>query len=534
VSTQFRPLSDQVDNWSQMDAALSDSAAYSHPVDRVKRLETDVSVIYLAGGFVYKLKKPVAFGPRDFRLLETRRRMCEEEVRLNRRLAHGIYLGVMEVRFDGSAYAIGGLGKIVDYVVKMVRFDETRLFSSLLAEDKLDLPLVEHATVRLASFHCHTSIAPHESNFGTAAVIREQMDSILQAFDGQLPANWAWAAWFAQTFEALQAYFQKRRQDGYVRECHGDLHLNNIVADRGMALFDCLEFSAELRWIDVISDIAFLVMDYLAHGRRDLAFRTLNRWLEGTGDYSGLAALPFYIGYRALLRAWALGLRNAQVHKSAEDSVVAAYWHVVQTAADPARPALLLCHGFSGSCKSLASDALAMQIGAVRLCADLEHKRAHPLEPVVFERQPQHGSRVESIDGDYRHVLNLASSILGAGFTTIVDAAFLQRRHRKMFIELARQLGIPIFILDFDTPDQLANNRLETSAKAQEIHLSPVDARAEILQSQIQHADPLCGEEQSMTLTFSCTDAAHLCSAGECWAPLTHALAVRGIRGALG
>jgi len=522
-------------HWAAVNTALACSATYSHPAPAIRRIETHISVIYLAGPYAYKIKKPVDFGVLDFRLLATRHAMCKAEVELNRRLAQRLYLGVVAIYFDGCRYSLGGSGEIVDYAVQMLRFDDSKLFSVLLKDGHLELGHIERAAQRLAAFHCQAPVAAADSHFGAAELLHGQMNTVLQTMpDAYAACTSALIAWFELRHLRLRSHFEARRRGGFIRECHGDLHLENIVADPEILMFDCIEFSEDLRWIDVINDLAFLVMYLLAHQRRAFAFRALNRWLEGTGDYAGLAALPLYVAYRALVRAWVVKQRNGQTIVPPWSDAAAHYWQTALTASVTAKPALLLCHGFSGSGKSVASEALAMHIGAVRVCADLERKRTGRMWPALPERLPRQAYAPESIDASYRHLSLLARDSLHAGFTTVVDASFLHRHHRRLFIELARTMGVPIRILDFVAPRAVLASRVQTRASVTPGSATPFsDADVDVLQGQLRDADALCGEEVALTLRFDSTVMREQWADPNYWLPLQHELARAGMHGAL-
>lgn len=537
-------------DWASMDTALASAAAYPHAVDSVERRETHISVVYLAGPFAYKLKKPVELGVLDFRQLDTRRRLCEAEVWLNRRLAPRLYLGVEPIVFDGRTYRVGRVsgnedvgksGTVIDFVVKMRRFDENELLSCRIAARTLNATDVDRVAAHLASFHCTAPAAPADSHFGAPALLTEQIDTPLRELDVLLPGRRIASLRGAcrRRIVQLAPHIQARRSAGFVRECHGDLHLGNIVASTEIACFDCIEFSAELRWIDVVNDIAFLVMDLGVHRRADLAARALNVWLAETGDYFGLPALPLYIAYRASVRAWVhaqrMRLPAAETGETPDVSahtLLGAYLDAARRAIAPARPALLLCHGFSGSGKSAASDALATLIGAVRIDADRERKRAAVLHEASGTHLPAREYDPHARDLHYEQVRKLAAAALRGGISTIVDASFLCERHRRRFIELAYTLAIPVFILDFHAPRDRLVDRVRTRA-TQGAAAAMSDADEHVLAYQLEFADALTPQETALSLRFDTNVPRERFAAAAYWRALTDALASQCVHSAL-
>lgn len=519
--------------WAELDAALCERAAYPHPVDKIERIETHISVIYLAGPYAYKLKKPVAFGDFDFRPLATRRHLCEEELRLNQRFAPQLYLAVVPITHGDAHYAVGGMGAAVDYLVKMARFEQSDLLSQRLAAGRLDSAIIDRTAAVLADFHCRAATRVPHPQLGSHELLQRQIGTICGA---ALTADGHAAQiehWLAGQLGMLARHIDARRAGGFVRECHGDLHLDNLLASGNVSPFDCIEFSDTLRWLDVVNDIAFPVMDLWARGSRKMAFRLLNRWLEGTGDYRGLRALPLYFVYRALVRAWAMDQQATSTsHAKATPSAI--YLSAAWQACAPGRPALLLCHGVSGSGKSLASDALAPQIGAVRLCADLERKRRAPLTPAALPPLAPSAYTDEAIDAHYQQLCTLSMTILGAGLNLVVDGCFLRRRQRRAFIRMAQNLNLPVWILDFQAPKAVLERRVSTrAAEAGRCGGVPSDANLAVLHRQLDEADPLCGEERTLTLPFNTDVDPAQWNAGAYWQTLIATLERCAVHGAL-
>ncbi|WP_038747346.1 bifunctional aminoglycoside phosphotransferase/ATP-binding protein [Burkholderia pseudomallei] len=509
-----------------IDAALRRASTYPHPAGPIVRIETHLSVVYLVGRFAYKRLKPFDFGFANFSELAARRRACEAELALNRPLAAPIYLAAGPLVRRARGLRLFGAGAAVDHVVRMRRFDERMLFSRLLARGALDAADIDAAATRLAAYHLHAPRDIPRRAYGSARELRRQLDDMLapleRALGAALPASLR--AWCVRRCDELAAHLDARRADGYVRACHGDLHLNNVVKrGRDALMFDCIDFDDALRWIDVINDLSFLLMDLHAHDRAALAHRLLNRWLDETGDFAGLAALPLYVAYRALVRALVATMRAGgdAAARAARIERARRYVDVAAHAARARRPCLLLCHGYSGSGKSVASRALADVSGAIRLSSDSERKRARPFAAVDARPLPASAYTPQQIDAQYERLRALARDVLRAGYTALVDATFLSHARRARFFALARELGVPVYVLDFHASRACLERRVDARAAARD---DRSDAGAAVLATQRASADPLDADERARTIGFD-TDVplATLRSAGY-WRPVLDAL----------
>lgn len=467
------------------------SAAYPHPAGRIERIETHISLVYLAGRFAYKIKKPVELGFLDFSKASARRRACEDECRLNRRLAARTYLGMVPIVRRGRVLRIDGSGAAVEYAVMMRRFDGNRIFAALLEAGALDGETIERTARDIAAFHRRAPRTPPHRLYGSGAWCTRQVLAVLANLQDIAPdlVSKTLIDWCEAESGRLDAHFDQRRARGFVRECHGDLHLQNIVLQGSRPLiFDCIEFDPGLRWIDVVSDLSFLIMDLKAHDRDDLATRALNAWLLATGDYAGLKALRLYSVYRALVRALVETLKTHTYDASR-------YVRAASRIAFGGPPCLLLCHGYSGCGKSSASVGLAQIIGGVRLVSDIERKRTIPFFPPEFGPLPRAAYEPGVIDRQYDHLLELTRDVLNGGMTAIVDATFLRRMHRKRFVQLASELSVPVLILDFQAPDATLIARVAARAQSRRA-LS--DADLHVLELQRMQAEPLTYDERDI------------------------------------
>lgn len=511
----------------QFDRALRRPGTYPHPAGRIARIETHLSVVYLAGRYAYKRIKPVRFPFVDLMQPAQRRRCALAECTLNRPFAGPLYLGVWPLvargrrcAFDAPVRTGGRRHRRPtapgEYVVRMRRFDARAMLSARSASHDEGLADADALADTLARHHLHAPRRAPRGRPGSAANVAARCRALLDTLDAAVPDEAALRAWYDAELARIAPLLADRHARGFVRACHGDLHLGNIVRWRNRILmFDCIEFDDALRWIDVASDLAFALMDFSAHGRDDCAHRLLAGWLARTGDHAALGVLPCYVVYRALVRALTARLRG-------DEAARARYLRIASAMADArraARPALLLCHGVSGSGKSLASRALAEQIGAIRLSSDVERKRRAGVPDET--RLSADAYSATTIDRIYDALLSEAAVVLESGYTAIVDATFLHERNRAAFVSLAARLGVRVAILDFTARQATLAARVAARAAG---GCDPSDADTAVLARQIGHADPLTGPEAAIAIRFDtdCDAAAYRSRAF--WAPLLAAL----------
>jgi aminoglycoside phosphotransferase family enzyme/predicted kinase len=488
-------------------AALADPAVFGPACERVRHLETHISHVLLTGAFAYKIKKPVDLGFLDFSALAQRKLYCEQELRLNRRLAPAIYLDVVAITGSIDRPALGGAGLVVEYAVKMREFEQDALASRMLAAGALGAAHVDALAAEVAAFHGRVETASEGTPFGSPETILrvalQNFDSIrpLRGDPGDRDRQDALRAWTEREHALRRATFERRKADGFVREGHGDLHLNNIaVIDGEVTVFDCIEFNDELRWIDVMSEIAFTTMDLADRGRPDLAHRFVNAYLENTGDYAGLAVFPFYLVYRAMVRAKIACLRVGQLEPGDErTALVAEYRGYVDLATHYARaphPALVITHGLSGCGKTTLTQGLLEWIGAIRIRTDVERKRLHGVDA-----RARSGSGLDeglyaagATERTYGRALELAEAVAAAGGVAIVDGTFLKRWQRDLFRTRAAELEFPFVILAFTASDATLRARVvERAQRATDAS----EADLGVLDRQLRTREPLAPDERA-------------------------------------
>jgi aminoglycoside phosphotransferase family enzyme/predicted kinase len=487
---------------------LLDTAAYPHPVESIELKETHISWIILTGAYAYKIKKPVQFGFIDTAELERRHKLCDEELRLNRRLAPSLYLDVVPITQTGHRLMIGGAGTVIEYAVRMKQFPESDELTSLLEHNAVRLRDLHELAGRIAHYHLGATQIRTRTNEP-----EQLQDAILANLDeltAQLENTAAFETlkrlrhWTHATMEELAAEFSKRSASGCIRACHGDLHAANIVRiDGRLVPFDCLEFDPALRAIDVMNDVAFLVMDLKSHGRADLAAVFLTRYLEVTGDYEGLRVLPFYAVYRALVRAkvdaLSAGMDPARdteyVNRRERRLAAASEWTRAR------KGALVIMHGVSGSGKSWLSEQLIARLPAIRIRSDIERKRINlphaTASSDLYSRLSTHRT--------YGRLLDCAEFGLNAGFNIVVDATFLEHTDRELFRTLAEAIGSSFTIVSCHADQatlrqRIANRRTEA--------LDPSDADLDVLEAQLLSAKPLSAAERQYCVELETSDPA--------------------------
>lgn len=485
-------------------AALLNPVVYGLPIgERIERIETHISYVFLAGPHAYKIKKAVDLGFLNFRTLSARRFYCEEELRLNRRLAPALYLDVIAITGAPARPVLAGDGPAIEWVVKMRRFAPEDALDQLLDRAALMPDHIDRLAATIAAFHDRAARASAADTFGTPEAIRRPaMDNFaaLRASGAAADDIAELERWTARRCEQLEPTFHARRHDGFVRECHGDLHLRNVaVIDGVITPFDCIEFDPSLRWIDVVSEVAFLIMDLYDHDRPALARRFLNRYLESTGDYAGLNLMHFYIAYRALVRAKIHRLRAGQPSAGADDRArlleqYRGYIALAETQRQTSTPALVITHGVSGSGKTTGTQSLVESTDAVRVRSDVERKRLQSLVPLARTASGIEAGTYSAAATarTYERLLDLAKQIIDAGYTAIVDATFLKRAQRDLFRRWARERAVPFVILDFTADIVTLKTRLQARHEA---NRDASEANIEVLQHQLATQEPLQPDE---------------------------------------
>lgn len=456
-------------------------ASLAHQL-RAQLIETHISWVLLSADTAYKIKKPLHLPFVDYSTLRSRKFFCEEELRLNSRLAPSLYLGVTPITGTPRKPRLAGTGPVLDYAVRMRRFPDGALFSELIQAGTLLPGDVDALAALLAGFHENAPLA--QNGFGGAP---RRSAAALAALDGTAPLMPAGELqtlreWMRHEAAALTPLWSERQASGRVRECHGDLHLSNVVRLNGdIAAFDGIEFDPALRCIDVIDDISFPAMDFTRFGSRAFAFRLLNGWLDRTGDHGGLPALRFSVVYRALVRAHVAHLRGPAAAQEARRYLESAQWWT-----RPALPRLFITHGLPGSGKTFESQRLLELEGAIRLRSDVERKRLFGLDMLEDSRAAGLDLyNAEATARTYDRVFDLARVALRSGYSAVIDAAFLRRDERDRARKLAGEFAVPFAIIACEASAKVLRARLHArkgdASEADEAVLERLQAVAEPL-----------------------------------------------------
>ena len=474
-------------------------------------VETHISTVLLVGDYAYKIKKPLDLGFLDFSTLDRRAHCCREEVRLNKRLAPEIYLDVVAIRGSPEHPTLEGEGKVIEYAVRMRRFSGQLLLSENPAA--LESELAEKIAERLAEFHGTIACAADDQPFGEPEAVLfpmqqnfEQVRALVNDTE-VLDKLERLESWTLSSYQGLRPLLVQRKRAGFIRECHGDLHLGNIAWGNGqLIIFDGIEFNPALRWIDTVSELAFLLMDLDDSNRPDLAQRILNSYLQRCGDYAGLALLRFYQVYRAMVRCKVSAIRLLQADSTAQrtalKAAVSSYLDLALGYTRPATPALLITHGLSGSGKSTVSAEIMTRMPAIRLRSDVERKRLAGLQAYADSGSSQDGGIYSAgfTGRTYARLLELAQVVVHAGFIAIVDATFLDPDSRRPFADLADRLQLPFLILDLQAPESELRERVgRRKAGAQ----GASEADLGVLENQLAAFRPLTESEQKRALVIS-------------------------------
>jgi aminoglycoside phosphotransferase family enzyme/gluconate kinase len=479
-------------------AALRDARCYGRGVTRVRLVETHVSWVFLTGRYAYKVKKPVKLPFVDFSTLALRRRFCREELRVNRRLASALYLAVVPIGGSPSAPRVGRTPAF-EYAVKMREFPAAARLDRLLAAGRLPRAALAEFGARLARFHGGLPPLRRSATGEVGATALNNIDELATYLDRDSRERLATLrSWTEKRARSLQPVFAQRAAAGAHRECHGDLHLQNLLwRDGAIMAFDALEFDRKLRDIDVISETAFLAMDLRAHGRADLSYQFVNRYLEVSGDYDGVEVLPFYLVHRALVRAKVAAIKRAQGATDERDHEQ--YLATASELAARTRPLLLITHGLSGSGKTFVTDELVSRLPALRVRSDLERKRLHGLEAAA-----RTGSGLgaglyagAATRNTYDALARVADRLLRNGQNAIVDATFLRRSERLDFRQIAAANAARFAILDCTASETELRRRVASRARAGR---DASEADRDVLEYQLRTQDPLERAERRVTV----------------------------------
>ena len=480
-------------------AGLLHASAYPHPVGRVKLVTTHLSWVLVAGEWAYKIKRPVHYSFVDFSSVEQRRHFCEEELRVNRRFAPGLYHRLARVSLGPDGACMDGEGAVVDHAVVMRSFEQREVLAERVNEGIATAAELAAFGAALARLHNDAARPEADSPTGTSTAVAVAMarNAAECLVETRVFGNQAEVALLAGEQRKLLARVDERldarRAAGRVREGHGDLHMGNVVRLQGVLVaFDALEFEAEFRWGDVAQDVAFLCADLRAAGRADLAQAFLNGYVQVGGDFGLLQVLELYIADRALVRAKVMALLAASsptahaLHEAQQQK----HLQVAREALAHHRPACLMMHGPSGSGKSWLAAQLAGPCQAAVVRSDVERRRMsvaaarHGQQPLPYAP--------DAVRATYYRLQQCAHDALLGGQFVILDATYSLRSERARVAELCRAQGVPLVVIDCQAPQSLLVERVAARLGAQE---DPSDATPDVLQRQLAASEPLSADE---------------------------------------
>jgi len=484
-------------------------AAFPHPVAAVEVVETQLSWVLLAGERVYKIKRPVVYPFVDFSTLERRRHFCLEELRLNRRFAPELYLEVCSISGSGEQARIGGPGPATEYAVVLRRFDRKEELDALVRDGRISAAELATFGKRLADIHKSLPRSTGDDAGGQPAAIAAAITrNVAECADAA--GVFGGAARVAEVGRSLadecgrlQPALARRMREGCVRECHGDLHLSNVVRMNGeLTPFDCLEFEPAFRHIDVAQDVAFMTADLHGYDQPRLATAFLNGWLTATGDYDACTVLRLYEADRALVRAKVLALlaratpgptppmfqQYARRH--------AGYVAVAEQALAPGAPLCIMMHGLPGSGKSWLAARLAAELAAVHISSDVERKRGAGLQPL----DPSHSATGQGLytaaqtELVYERLSQCAAQVLSGQRTVIVDANFGLQLQRAVLTARCRELGLRVCVVSCDAPTPVLLARIQS----RQTHAAESEAGAAVLWQQMERRELIDAAEGLM------------------------------------
>lgn len=484
---------------------LSKAEAYPHETGDIQIRQTHASVVFLAGAFAYKVKKPVNLGFLDFSTLEKRRHFCKREVQLNRRLAPDVYLGIEPIVWNNGHLEIGtgNNGKAAEWAVRMVRLPERATLTSRLQRREVTPPDLSRIAGLLARFHAEARSDPEVSRYGQFDTVAHNItDNFVQssAQRENLVTESVFDRLQTLTHEELQhrkALIERRAARNVPRDTHGDLRLDHIYLLppehrlHGIVIVDCIEFNDRLRYIDPVADIAFPVMDLKFYRRRDLALHLTDAYFGIRNDPEGRRLLPLYTAYRSVVRAKVLGIQASEPETGPAERErlrrrSRQHWMLAldELATPTTRPALVLTAGLPGTGKSTLAHALAEHACFEVISTDRIRKEL--MSETTNHDQPYSAAHKDEV---YTECLHRSRQILRRGGRVIVDATFHREGRRRSFIALARELNVRLIVFICDLPPERAHRRLARRTD------DPSEADWEVYKLLSREWEPIAEEE---------------------------------------
>lgn len=514
--------------------ALLNPETYPHPVDLITTIETHISIVFLTGPYAYKLKKPVDFGFLNFSTIQRRKKFCELELTLNRRTAPQLYLGIDKIVTDGTHFKLLPLKdnntaqnhsnsvdeETLDYLVKMKQFNPNDVLGRMLGESCLNEDMISALTQQIANFHKSAQPVDLNKEYGEPKI---QLQPMLDNFpslshyfsdpETQQKLNYL-LAWTNKKFIINQQILKQRKQNGFVRACHGDLHLDNItLIDDQPVLFDGIEFNEYFRWIDVMSDLAFLLIDLDFRKQFATSYKILSQYLTQTLDYKGLYLLNFYRVYRTMVRAKITALRAEQLPANSLEQK-----HIEQTALHyidqaigytqpinssiKAKPKCILLQGVSGSGKSYFANQLLDELegfNAIILSSDRIRKTLFGIDANhrVTEAEKKQLYSNHMNQKTYQALADNAQICMNLGFNVILDATFLKHPHREAIYQVAKTCSADCFVFSLVSTMETAKESINLRQK---LNNNPSDADIKVMLNQLKYIEQPRTDENALVI----------------------------------
>ncbi len=477
-------------------AAMLAPSFYPNRPESVQLIQTQMSFVFLAGEFVYKVKKPVNLGYLDYSTLDKRRLFCQRELELNRRLCSEGYLDVIPITVDGGRYGLGGGGETVEYAVKMRNLPAYRMLSNLISSNSVPSDAMQRIAARVAGFHSQAQSDREIDAFGSLDTITKNTEENFDqtaSYVGQTitKGQYQRVREYARSFIRNNAeQFAERIRAGRIRDCHGDLHAAHVCLTDTVCIFDCIEFNDRFRYGDVASEVAFLAMDLDHSGRSDLAQEFVGSYVKYSGDAGLRSFLAFYKCYRAYVRAKVEGFKSrdsyvAEDEKERATKASKSYYRLASFFAR-SRPTIFVTVGVTGSGKSTLADGLSRNTGARVISSDVVRKELAGI-PVTEHRFDDYGTGLYSKTAStktYDTMLGLAERFLASGESVILDASFVRRADRAKVQQLATTAGADLLAVVCRADETLLRERLRARAN------SVSDGREDILGPQLKDFEP--------------------------------------------
>jgi aminoglycoside phosphotransferase family enzyme/predicted kinase len=486
--------------------AMSDPGIYPHGPESVQVVQTHISAVFIAGDLVYKVKKPFDFGFLDYTTLEKRKHFCQQEVLLNSRFSEDIYLGVVPIHQDRKGVNLRGHGEEIEAAVLMRRIPQDRVLENMLRNEEVTETILDRVAHRLAYFHSYAAGGPEIAGFGSIEVIyqnlRENFDQTLPFIGRTIDRNTheEISARATDYLESHRDLIRDRMNKGFIRDCHGDLHLDHVVILNEIMLVDCIEFNDRFRYGDTAADLAFLLMDLDFQGFPAFGDRISQQYAAASEDPDILKLIGFYKSYRAFVRGKvnSFSLDDHEMSESdrsaAQDKAQEYFRLSLASLKPPPRPALIIMFGLSGSGKSYLGSRLGVRLGIAPILSDVVRKETMGV-PITQHQLDMYGQGIytpNATERTYRVLMDKARRLLKRGESVILDATFLRYQDRILAKEVAREAGARFVLLECSVPDDIARQRLETRIVKEN---GPSDGRWEIYGQQKSRFEAIRPEE---------------------------------------